>query len=427
MGNNIHPFYKRPEYKGDNILDRYLDAYFTGNVAEQNTIEDTCIECGNAILNSLYVEDALLCAKSAFEATFDGHTVIALNARAHSNAFRTVYDPPRHEFMFTFYMVKDGTYSCSMYANDNTEIDLGVIAKSYGGGGHRGAAGFPAKDVKYDPEEKTITVTPKDRSSERMSRLYTRRSEIAIESINVLNGSMSAESGLIPVSASPRAPIRSTGFMSSAERQAQREFKAYAQEQFKPIPNEILSVVKPILNVVHSNMLSNMSFKDVMEIIRDFDFYTPQETLETIRSDLGTVVWWLWGMIARSMNSGVIPHYVIEIPIIGYGSTDDTLDKDIVDEDNDGWDDHTRKYDSEKFYKRVSRYIHTFVVPQCEKHVQSPFVVVDSPTEYENILKTGKHAVFFNPAGQSDILSMSIAQAVPKPIIDEWKVLSGWK
>jgi hypothetical protein len=123
----------------------------------------------------------------------------------------------------------------------------------------------------------------------------------------------------------------------------------------------------------------------------------------------------------------VIPHYVIEIPIIGYGSTDDTLDQDIVDEDNDGWDDHTRKYDSEKFYKRVSRYIHTFVVPQCEKHVQSPFVVVDSPTEYENILKTGKHAVFFNPAGQSDILSMSIAQAVPKPIIDEWKVLSGWK
>ena len=42
---------------------------------------------------------------------------------------------------FTCFWYKDGKWSFSLY-NDNGEVDCSTIAKQYGGGGHKGAAGF---------------------------------------------------------------------------------------------------------------------------------------------------------------------------------------------------------------------------------------------------------------------------------------------
>jgi hypothetical protein len=40
----------------------------------------------------------------------------------------------------------NGWYNFSLY-NDNGKVDCSVIAKSFGGGGHKGAAGFRIKDI----------------------------------------------------------------------------------------------------------------------------------------------------------------------------------------------------------------------------------------------------------------------------------------
>ena len=42
---------------------------------------------------------------------------------------------------FACFWYKNGKWMWSLY-NDNEEVDCSVIAKQYGGGGHKGAAGF---------------------------------------------------------------------------------------------------------------------------------------------------------------------------------------------------------------------------------------------------------------------------------------------
>ena len=48
---------------------------------------------------------------------------------------------------FACFWYKDSKWNFSLY-NDNNKVDCGVIAKQYGGGGHKGAAGFVVKDLK---------------------------------------------------------------------------------------------------------------------------------------------------------------------------------------------------------------------------------------------------------------------------------------
>ena len=48
---------------------------------------------------------------------------------------------------FACFWYKDGKWNFSLY-NDNNKVDCSIIAKQYGGGGHKGAAGFVVKDLK---------------------------------------------------------------------------------------------------------------------------------------------------------------------------------------------------------------------------------------------------------------------------------------
>jgi len=58
-----------------------------------------------------------------------------------SAAFDSVWDPQKHDLMLAFYLMKDGRWRVSLYSV-KPEIDCGALAKTLGGGGHRGAAGF---------------------------------------------------------------------------------------------------------------------------------------------------------------------------------------------------------------------------------------------------------------------------------------------
>ena len=56
----------------------------------------------------------------------------------------------------------NGLWNFSLY-NDNGEVDCSVIAKQFGGGGHKGAAGFRVKNLPYNLSELYDTLHQEDK------------------------------------------------------------------------------------------------------------------------------------------------------------------------------------------------------------------------------------------------------------------------
>lgn len=54
-----------------------------------------------------------------------------------------------YDLMITFVRRKDKLWNVSLYST-KPEIDCGEIAKSFGGGGHKGAAGFQVKELPFE-------------------------------------------------------------------------------------------------------------------------------------------------------------------------------------------------------------------------------------------------------------------------------------
>jgi oligoribonuclease NrnB/cAMP/cGMP phosphodiesterase (DHH superfamily) len=79
--------------------------------------------------------------ENAMEVEFEGHKCIALNSDSlGSSQFDRVYDSRKHKMMIRFSRAK-GAWKFSIYTTHDT-FDVSVIAKKYGGGGHRKASGF---------------------------------------------------------------------------------------------------------------------------------------------------------------------------------------------------------------------------------------------------------------------------------------------
>lgn len=78
---------------------------------------------------------------TAFEVEFEGLRAICLNSGgANSQLFESVWDPEKHDIMMPF--VFTGKYWVFSIYTTKPEIDCSELAKRYGGGGHKGAAGF---------------------------------------------------------------------------------------------------------------------------------------------------------------------------------------------------------------------------------------------------------------------------------------------
>lgn len=94
-------------------------------------------------------------AKFAFETVFEGLRCICINAGGgNSTMFESVWDEEKYDAMVPmFYSGRGWTFS--MYTTK--DIDLSVIAKKHGGGGHAKACGFQKAEL---PEE--FRLPPKD-------------------------------------------------------------------------------------------------------------------------------------------------------------------------------------------------------------------------------------------------------------------------
>lgn len=82
-------------------------------------------------------------ARNAYTIQWEGCRLLCLNGRGPSLMAKTVYNPDQHEGIVLWSINKEGKVSVSFYNEHVTDSspDFSEIAKKYGGGGHKGAAG----------------------------------------------------------------------------------------------------------------------------------------------------------------------------------------------------------------------------------------------------------------------------------------------
>lgn len=106
------------------------------------------LHVGKILLKKKQMDDKAYAKSFSFETEIDGLNVIAVNrGMTNSQLFESVYDSDKHDGMLTFVWRK-GRWTVSIYS-DQKDIDVSVICKARGGGGHKGAAGFQCDGLPF--------------------------------------------------------------------------------------------------------------------------------------------------------------------------------------------------------------------------------------------------------------------------------------
>lgn len=113
---------------------------------------DYVCELGEILMANEERQGKKYCEAYAFETRFGEHLAICVN-RGMTNAkiFDSVYDPIKHDLMITFCRMKlpAHQWTVSLYSTKE-DVDCGGIAQLFGGGGHKGAAGFQCAVLPFE-------------------------------------------------------------------------------------------------------------------------------------------------------------------------------------------------------------------------------------------------------------------------------------
>jgi hypothetical protein len=119
-------------------------------IRDSNTFVRYIIDRGHAIYTYLKKDHKKYAEGFSFETVLDGHTCICCNRGVvNSELLRSVWDEKRHDMMITFCRTPDKLWNVSLYTTHDG-VNCGKIAQKYGGGGHRGAAGFKCKTLPFE-------------------------------------------------------------------------------------------------------------------------------------------------------------------------------------------------------------------------------------------------------------------------------------
>lgn len=103
-------------------------------------------EIGGTILEYEMQQNNKFISSFCFETIFSGLRCICANKGfTNSQLFDSVWDAEKYDAMLTFSWRKR-KWTVSLYSN-KPGIDVSIIAKENGGGGHKGAAGFQTDDI----------------------------------------------------------------------------------------------------------------------------------------------------------------------------------------------------------------------------------------------------------------------------------------
>ncbi len=126
---------------------KFFDAWNV--LIEDNLLMQHVFQDGQLIHEAEKKSNEIRCSK-AFDLTFEDHKFAAVNNTLAGSAVLESYARSDHDGLMVFsYHGKSGMWDVSMYQNEKStqDVDLSVIAKKYGGGGHKGSCGFRVKEI----------------------------------------------------------------------------------------------------------------------------------------------------------------------------------------------------------------------------------------------------------------------------------------
>ena len=130
----IRMYHTRPDDDGMDFWVDFFDSDRYDGTAE-------IIEQGKLLLRHISSDNSKYAKACAFDTELDGLKCIAINKMlTNSQLFDSVWDKEKYDAMLTFGFRK-GAWTVSLYT-DKDGVDVSVIAKARGGGGHVQAAGF---------------------------------------------------------------------------------------------------------------------------------------------------------------------------------------------------------------------------------------------------------------------------------------------
>jgi oligoribonuclease NrnB/cAMP/cGMP phosphodiesterase (DHH superfamily) len=114
-------------------------------VGDEKRIIDINICNGKTIIAYQKQQNAAYMRSHSYEIEWEGHKCLMLNSgKENSQTFESMYDPQKHDLMVAYSNVRGIYWAVSLYSET---IDCSEIAKKYGGGGHKGAAGFTCNEL----------------------------------------------------------------------------------------------------------------------------------------------------------------------------------------------------------------------------------------------------------------------------------------
>ena len=134
-----------------NLEDDEIDWTNLLNVKHHDNVEDfnimkSIIETGNICLKFEKNEFEQMANDSYYESEFEDYSAVVINhAGKGSHIFDSVYDEDKHDIMISWKYQPDKNWSIGLYSTHDN-VDCSIIAKKYGGGGHKGASGFQTKE-----------------------------------------------------------------------------------------------------------------------------------------------------------------------------------------------------------------------------------------------------------------------------------------
>lgn len=143
-GDNMEPVLMNYGCQGENtslFINGEINRFWIYNASDAN-IQKLCAN-GEVIKRYNEIENAKRVKSNSFEAFIRGKKALILNAYGNSLTFGDNID--KYDLVCVYsYNGKLDRFTYSIYSN-KPEIDCASIATRFGGGGHKGAAGFSSK------------------------------------------------------------------------------------------------------------------------------------------------------------------------------------------------------------------------------------------------------------------------------------------
>jgi hypothetical protein len=116
------------------------------------------VEEGRSAMQCYKTRDAAMVKARSFVVEFEGLKFLALTtARCNSQTFAACDVPETgHDALMAFFFNGRGWTFSLYHAQHRKDLDLSAIATKYGGGGHKGACGFPAASIFFGDGKLTI-------------------------------------------------------------------------------------------------------------------------------------------------------------------------------------------------------------------------------------------------------------------------------